>query len=172
MEYVPVFLPDGTLPHKYENDAPWDSVRQKPRPRFVWPRDGKRTSRLGRAKDLLQGRGPDIFISTHGDRPTRGRWTNRALMDPFLFDNTNDPMPWAKRDPNEQYDFLTRRYRAPQRWTWSDAKWPLKDADRYMHPLAFRCEEGDWFQLRNMAPFPGHFLPGHNMPFMRRPPFA
>ncbi|KIV99807.1 uncharacterized protein PV09_08611 [Verruconis gallopava] len=131
---------------------------------FVWPSDGKRKRTWGRWKDIFASKGPDIFVSKLGDRPSRNQWRNKHLdftpEDPGF--NTHVDLPWAKR--RKPYDFRERKYRNkrnPGDVVWRDATWPRRGADHYEQPLNFRCEHGRWFNMR-WAPFGGTVLEGYN----------
>ncbi|KAF2425240.1 hypothetical protein EJ08DRAFT_404064 [Tothia fuscella] len=130
------------------------------RKQFVWPSDGKRKGTWGRWKDLMEGKGPDIYVAGQNQRPSRDEWKNR-IQDDFIFNDAVRPAHrFAKRAGDKHYDFRTRRYRRdyPDRVNWADAIWPRWDADQYDHPLAYRCEHGDWYNL-SWAPFGGVRLP-------------
>ena len=139
---------------------------KKRRLAWVWPSDGKRKHTWGRWKDVASGEGPDIFVTRHGNRPSRNQWRNKFLdftpEDPGF--NTHRDMPWAKRPEKEAYDFRERVYRkkkGPGDIFWTDATWPSRGADYYKRPLNFRCERGDWFNL-SWAPFGGVVLDEYN----------
>lgn len=137
---------------------------KKRRLAFVWPSDGKRKHTWGRWKDILSSRGPDIFVTKHGDRPSRNQWRNN-FMDWTPEDqgfNTHIDVPWARR--REPYDFRERRYRRkehPGDIFWSDATWPRRGADHYKHPLNYRYGHGGWYNM-TWAPFGGTVLEGYN----------
>lgn len=96
----------------YNNEplAPWTPRRMA----FVWPRDGKRDhTKFGRLKDILQNKGPDIFVSNGlNARPTRNTWANRPWLDQDdgIVHSIASPMPWARRQRNQSYNFRTRKY--------------------------------------------------------------
>lgn len=120
----------------------------KPRYAFIWPKDGRRDSKGGRLKDILQGRGPDVFISIKGEKgpwkgPTRARWSRWADLSTIDYDDALTPPWWARR--YGRYDFRTRRYKQPDAHTWSDARWREGARDKF--PLAYRCRHGGWYQL-------------------------
>lgn len=126
--------------------AHFNAPSSRGRPQFVWPRDGKNGSTWGRWKDIFTGKGPDIFVTARGQRPTRARWANRPTMDPFVPDDNVGAMPFIhRRDP---YDFRRRRYRRDDKWTWIDARWDRNRLNRERnYPTAYRCRHGDWYQM-------------------------
>lgn len=148
---------------------------KKRRNAWVWPSDGKHKRSWGRWKDIIEGKGPDIFITKHGDRPSRNQWKNNfqdaTPEDPGF--NTHIDMPWATR--TRPYDFRERRYRRPKGPNdifWSDATWPSKAADHYKQPINYRCAHGDWFNM-TWSPFGGVPMEGYNgVPLRHRGIFA
>lgn len=121
------------------------------RPQFVWPRDGRNSSTWGRWKDVVSGKGPDIFVARGGQRPNRNSWARRPWLDPLLPDDTLPAMPWA--DSTRPYDFRRRRYKHDDRWTWWDARWERNRLGKERnYPTAYRCRHGDWYQM-NRHPF-------------------
>jgi hypothetical protein len=140
---------------------------------FIWPSDGKRKSTWGRWKDLGSGKGPDIYVAPLSQRPTRNHWKNRMqdinLNEQGEIEAREDArraMPWARRDPDEPYDFRTREFRKDKPGVWAEAVWPRYDADQFDNPLSYRCRHGDWYNTR-WAPFGGVPLPQYN--FHRNP---
>lgn len=135
-----------------------------PRKAFVWPIDGKRKSTWGRWKDIGSSKGPDIFVTNLGNRPTRNHWKNRFQdWDPENDERWEDTLraaPWARRSPAKHYNFYSRKYQwdKPGRYTWSDAIWPRHDADQHDFPLSYRCKHDEWYNMR-WAPFGGVPLP-------------
>jgi len=135
---------------------------QKGKLAFVWPRDGKRNTTFGRFKDILQNQGPDMFVMRNGARPLRTSWTNRRITswddpDRHLYDDTRNPMFWAKRGQDEKYDFRTRKYGKTNRYTWADAYWMQPTGrkgnkqSKQNFPMAYKCNHGRWYQM-----FPNH----------------
>lgn len=130
---------------------------------YVWPSDGKRKYTWGRWKDILSSKGPDVFVSKLGDRPSRNQWRNKH-MDTTPEDpghNTHVDMCWAKR--RKPYDFRSRSYKwsRPGHIVWRDATWPRRGPDHYKQPLNYKCEHGRWYNM-NWSPFGGVVLEGHN----------
>lgn len=111
--------------------------REDKKRQIVWPKDKKQKGAhsWSRWKDILTGKGPDMWISRRDSfgphRPVWSGWQSpyykRRIFDNlgYLYRRTNtlEPLPWAKRPRWEKYDFRTRRYQRPQRGTWSDVKW-------------------------------------------------
>ena len=180
MEYVPGahrwINGSGCPGHifRWNEPLPPHPYGKKRRNAWVWPSDGKRKRSWGRWKDILEGKGPDIFVTKHGNRPSRNQWKNNfqdeTPEDPGF--NTHIDMPWAKR--RRPYDFRERRYRWPKGRGdafWSDATWPSRGADHYKHPLNFRCEHGRWHNMK-WSPFGGVPLEGYNTRLRDRGTFA
>lgn len=143
---------------------------KKRRLAWVWPSDGKRKHTWGRWKDLLEGTGPDIFVTKYGNRPSRNQWKNNfqdlTTDDPGW--NTHVDMPWARR--RKPYDFRERTYRRKGGVGdifWSDATWPRRGADHYKQPINYRCEHGRWFNMA-WSTFGGVVLNGYNNPVRKR----
>ncbi|KAF1812969.1 hypothetical protein P152DRAFT_473492 [Eremomyces bilateralis CBS 781.70] len=105
----------------------------KPHYNLIWPRDHHNGTRRSRWKDLLTGRGPDIFLSITASpaaQPVpRARWSRWTQFDPLLDDASLPPLwPAARyRRPGKVYDFRSRTYRYPRAYSWSDV-----DAERGM----------------------------------------
>lgn len=142
----------------------------KRRPAFIWPRDKGRTNSppvsWRRWKDVLTGKGADIFIGREGSlQPHRPLWSNWTDADPWgrTLDNLgyrDNRTPLirlgAGNDQTKKYDFRTRKYRTPRMGMWSDVKW-----ERRRHPQnahyhrdatgveVFDRTRGDWRMLEN-----------------------
>ena len=110
---------------------------------MVWPRDKKRNS-WGRLRDILTGKGPDIWCTRQGSlAPHRPIWSNwRAQRnDPlhawdnlgYLYENDEGGPHWfgAERPNNVKYDFKKRRYRVPDGEAWSDVKYDRNNRSIY-----------------------------------------
>ncbi|MCJ1472741.1 hypothetical protein MMC13_001390 [Lambiella insularis] len=108
----------------------------KHRRAFIWPRDKGKTNSppisLRRWKDILTGKGPDIFIGREGSlRPHRPQWSNwtdtvdgMTLDNLGYRDNTADMLRLGHGfDQRKRYDFRTRKYGTPHLGMWSDVKW-------------------------------------------------
>ncbi|KAF2828355.1 hypothetical protein CC86DRAFT_192265 [Ophiobolus disseminans] len=134
---------------------------------FIWPKDGRMDSKLGRFKDILKNRGPDIYLTKNAhrldymaNRPTRerwGGWTHLDDRDSYNSLNSKKFAPWVQhewlggREPGYTYDFRTRKYGVPNRRTWSDAQWP--DSKKAKWPEAIRDVYGDSWQDRHWLPY-------------------
>ncbi|KAF2444918.1 hypothetical protein P171DRAFT_286172 [Karstenula rhodostoma CBS 690.94] len=136
----------------------------KPYYHLVWPKDKDRGN-LGRFKDILQGKGPDIHLSISAqkhdymvNRPLRGRWSNWERLDPRL----SGPNPWPGQynalkapcwvgDASKKYNFHTRKYEDFHHGMWTDAIWqgPNKNSD---WPDQYRDVYGVWRQDRHWQP--------------------
>lgn len=113
--------------------------RHDKKKQIVWPRDKKQKGAhdSSRWKDVLTGKGPDMWISGRdSDGPHRPVWTgwqsppwprHGQRWDNLGYNYRRDdemvPLPWARRPRWERYDFKERRYRMPRAGTWSDVKW-------------------------------------------------
>ncbi|EOA82897.1 hypothetical protein ACJQWK_04775 [Exserohilum turcicum] len=144
---------------------------------FIWPKDGKNGSSWGRIKDVLRNNGPDIYVAFGArqtdcvsNRPPRSQWAGYPHLDDrgmtFSF-NSQKFAPWTKssmlggREYGLSYDFRTRKYVKPNRWTWTDAIWqqePYKNRKANSYPEAVRMLDGQWFQDTQYLP---QFLAGH-----------
>lgn len=134
---------------------------------FVWPKDGKNVTSWGRFKDILRNQGPDMYVTFNAEkhdymhnRPTRATWSCQTTLDDRDVGNvytfgSKKPAPWVKkgilaggREWGKSYDFRTRKFDYPNRYTWSDAVWqtgPWKN--KYNpYPEAVRNIYGQWFQ--------------------------
>ena len=162
MAFFPVVQP-WEPPHTYYDgfswvkegpDGPTPLPNFKPKYEWVWPKDGKRGSKLGRVADILQGKGPGVFISAYGDkrdklwsRPSREQWSNWHHLDPW-HPQPNYFLPTNfHQNPFKSYDFHGRRYKYPQHHHWTDVRWPpgAKTKDRI--PNSKRDVFGQWWQL-------------------------
>ncbi|KAL8960282.1 MAG: hypothetical protein Q9193_002988 [Seirophora villosa] len=110
----------------------------------VWPRDKKQKGphTLGRFRDVLSGKGPDMWIGPRGPegptKPEWSRWDRGPTWGKFhnlsYRDNRDQQVPaWAPGQAagNKRYNFKTRKYEVPRFSTWSDVKWDRKG----QHPL-------------------------------------
>jgi hypothetical protein len=107
------------------------------RPRHYWTRpcDGKRTGAWGRFKDAITGEGPDVFVTTSGDRrtlmrdrPQKWQWSGWPIDGARNLDWLTDPdfrqqdamlswnASWTKTSSRTgaYYNFKTRRYETPR----------------------------------------------------------
>ncbi|KAF2097023.1 hypothetical protein NA57DRAFT_77274 [Rhizodiscina lignyota] len=147
--------------------APWTVRRKTPkRHALIWPKDGKRGTRLGRLADILTNSGPDIFVATHRgrglgwDAPTRSQWSrwdflDRPENDPWAFnavigDGPRDrgigkPFWHARRGAAQKYDFRTRKWKDGHEGMWSDVKWETGAKTKDQIPRRFRTPDGWWF---------------------------
>lgn len=137
---------------------------QKPRLAFVWPKDGKRTTTMGRLADIMQNRGPDIHVMTHRgqrgnlslgwDAPRRGQWSRWAELDDNPenelagnFCRVAPPMPWARRGPAKKYDFRTRKWVNLRNDLWSDVEWEAGARTNDQIPRRWRDADGYWWRV-------------------------
>jgi hypothetical protein len=139
---------------------------------LVWPKDGRRNTTWGQLKDILQNKGPDMYLTINADkhdymhnRPTRARWAGHTNLDDRGLENsckfsTRKHAPWAGkrmlggRKPDLSYDFRTRKYHEEHRQTWTDALWqPEPRTNKWNpYPEAIRNIYGEWFQNYNYVP--------------------
>ena len=139
---------------------------------FIWPKDGRKGTKLGRFKDILQGKGPDIFVTCAADpkdfvakRPSRAQWTRHTHLDgphqPGF--SASKFAPWTEggmlsggRSRKEAYDFRTRKYVKRYPGMWTDALWqsePYKNRDYNTFPEAIRHMDGIWWQDAQHLPW-------------------
>ncbi|OQO10670.1 hypothetical protein B0A48_03968 [Cryoendolithus antarcticus] len=147
----------------------------RPKHYFTRPSDGKRPGFLGRLKDVAQGEGADVFITTSGDkrtlmrdRPQRYDWAGWGLNPWELWERqTLDPdwrlqdqmliseAPWsvgvAPRGGN-RYNFRSRLFeddgklaRQPRSRVWMDARWAPGVGRRSQFPECVKDMAGDWY---------------------------
>lgn len=142
----------------------------KPYYHLIWPKDKDR-GKLGRLKDILQGKGPDIHLSISAqkndhlhNRQLRGRWSNWPGFDRRVSGVNVWPGQFTLRDPfwvgdgSTQYNFFTRKYEGFHPAMWSDAIWqgPHKNSQ---WPDQYRDVNGKWRQDDGWDPR----RPGQNM---------
>ncbi|CAE7213662.1 hypothetical protein PTNB85_07022 [Pyrenophora teres f. teres] len=140
---------------------------------FVWPKDGRNGSKWGRLKDVVQNKGPDIFVAfgAHksdcvSNRPSRSQWAGHLHLDDrgtTLGFNPQKFAPWTRngmlggRDAGLSYDFRTRKHVEPNTDMWTDAIWqaePYKNRKWNNYPEAVRMWNGRWVQDIQYLPFP------------------
>lgn len=105
-------------------------VPRRPRKRgsqFVWPRDKPHSSILGRWKDVLSGKGPDVWVTRRGsDGPHRPVWSGwrGPGWDNLGYKYVDGPdgpdQPLARgRDKTKKFNFRTRKFEhlSPEMWT-------------------------------------------------------
>jgi hypothetical protein len=121
---------------------------------FIWPKDGKRGTTMGRWKDLLQNKGPDIHVSIGADkgdhlynRQRKPRWAEWTHMDPRGPDGALPAARWTRkhRRPGVSYDFKTRKYGRENGNTWTDVRWPM-EPNEGMPAYAYRDLNNRWWQ--------------------------
>ncbi|OCK85827.1 hypothetical protein K432DRAFT_286107 [Lepidopterella palustris CBS 459.81] len=154
--FEPVHLPWERRPAEFIPGHGWYQGGNrrhgvKPHYAFIWPKDGKRGTTLGRWKDIIHGTGPDIHISISADkkdhmhnRQRRARWAKWTHLDDRGPDGAlRDPV-WARKP--KRYDFRTRKYCYPCSRTWTDARWGDEPNDHFPFPYAIRDTLGQWWQ--------------------------
>jgi hypothetical protein len=138
---------------------------------FIWPRDPLPVGKWGfgrRLKDVLQGKGPDIFIGdidTPFIRPTRGRWSRWPDIygDPGAHHALPPILPFTDRG-EKRYDFRKRRYRVPRHNTWSYVAYQTIDDPNWQSQKAFVV----WDTFGNaypLHPWENTFLGNHHDDF-------
>ncbi|KAL9094663.1 MAG: hypothetical protein Q9165_002932 [Trypethelium subeluteriae] len=161
MAHFPVLQP-WEPPHVYHDGYSWVQEGPlgptpvhniKPKYEWVWPKDGKRGSKFGRMADILERKGPGIFIAAHGDkrdkqwnRPSRDEWSNWNYLDPWFpspnfFNLTN-----FHQNPYKAYDFRQRRYKYPKFNHWTDVRWRPGAREKDKNPRAKRDVFGQWYE--------------------------
>ncbi|KAF9740235.1 hypothetical protein PMIN06_007039 [Paraphaeosphaeria minitans] len=140
----------------------------KPYYHLVWPKDKDR-GKLGRLKDILQGKGPDIHLSISAqkndymwNRPVKERWSGwRINRSGSLYGWPGQKRlqgpPWVGKQ-TKLYDFCTRKYDDWHPDMWTDAIWqgPRKNSE---WPHQIRDVSGMWYQNDSWNPF----APGQKM---------
>jgi hypothetical protein len=110
------------------NRKAWDK-------QIIWPRDKKQggAHTWRRWKDILTNKGPDMWLSQRNSpglhRPVWTGWNQEGrdnLGYHYRNDNQVRPPRWARRPEWQRYDFHQRKYRMPDRLTWTDVKWSRK----------------------------------------------
>ena len=138
----------------------------KPSKAFVWPKDGKRGTTWGRFKDILQNKGPDIYLTLNAEkhdymhnRPSRARWAGHTDLDDPRPEsscplNYRKYAPWVQRHSAVAYDFRTRKYLLPHQEMWTDVVWQPKGTawKGNVYPEAVRDNYGEWWQDFNYMP--------------------
>ena len=130
---------------------------------WIWPRDTRpgeswRRNRWLTFKDVLTGKGPDIFVGSvdkDPKRPSRARWSNWGYVfgdtppDGISF-NQIHPIFGADRT-NQVYDFRSRRwrhYKGPDPGMWSDRR---RCPNKYAKvPLGFRDAAGQRYDSSDL----------------------
>ena len=127
------------------------------KPQWVWPKD-KHQSFGGRLKDVLSGKGPDIFINLKGDpgphRSVWSGWNQHGLTCNInQYGYTTVPALWSERNHHGErfgamplpksaerreregqvYDFRKRRYQRKGRADWSDAHRSRENPERVLY---------------------------------------
>ncbi|RAR02489.1 hypothetical protein DDE82_004080 [Stemphylium lycopersici] len=160
---------------------------------FIWPKDGKNGSSLGRMKDIFRNTGPDMYVAFGArptdcvsNRPSRSQWAGHTHFDDggmaFSF-NSHKFAPWTRakalggREHSLSYDFRTRKHAKPNQWTWTDAIWqqePYKNRKWNCFPEAVQTVDGRWYQDTQCLPqFRGGPVDnefGTGFPFRQFPP--
>lgn len=135
---------------------------------LIWPKDGKHETKWGRFKDIMSNQGPDMYVSISAneseimnDRPRRHQWIGFAdTDDDFIINPSLKARSWTKngalggRTPGLSYDFRTRQYGRPNRYSWIDAVYkPEKSRSKLdPYPEAIRNHQGRWFQKHAYPP--------------------
>ena len=126
--------------------------------KWVWPRDKGNVGRWSRLKDVCSGKGPDIFVTSQRSRgPYRTEWSNcssQALRNggcysASMLDNLGyrcgnhdqlDAPVWARRSPEQAYDFKSRRYCKPLYEHWQHVG---RDIQAHRKPIYILTREMD-----------------------------
>ena len=107
--FVPVLLPWQRRLAEHVPGHGWyqggERLRRvKPHYTFIWPKDGKRGSKMGRWKDIFANEGPDIHVAISADkrdtlynRQRRAQWSRWTELDDREPDGAleNRP-PWVR----------------------------------------------------------------------------
>ncbi|KAI9886901.1 MAG: hypothetical protein M1823_001270 [Watsoniomyces obsoletus] len=96
-------------PHHQSSTKPWDRLG------FIWPcdRPSRRRGFRGGFLDILQGKGPDMYISNFRQGPVLD-WVDWARYPefgpiPWRYDDSSKTPPWARRG-DHAYDLKRRKY--------------------------------------------------------------
>ena len=127
---------------------------------WIWPRDTRpgqswKRNRWLSFKDVLTGKGPDIYVGSldkDPKRPSRERWSNWGYV---FGDIPPDDRPFNQIHPifgadrtNQVYDFRSRRwktYKGQNTGMWSNRRrCPNKHAKM---PLEYRDARGEWYDF-------------------------
>lgn len=96
---------------------------------WIWPKDPRpgnpsRWPKRWRLRDIFTNKGPDIYVGVIGksnkgsSEMTSTSKTDWARWNGEL-DKDETPIPWARRDTSQRYDFRRRKYQTPDQGTWS-----------------------------------------------------
>lgn len=111
---------------------------------------------MGRLKDILQNKGPDVHVAVSAhkkdymhNRPRKAEWARHWDLDdrgPFgeLHDHSHLQ--------GKAYDFKTRKFRHHYPGMWTDAKWQPEPNEKIKYPKALRNVWGEWFQNPHYVP--------------------
>lgn len=132
---------------------------------WIWPSDRRpgqswKRNRWSSFKDVLTGKGADIYIGSldkDPHRPSRPRWSNWGhYFDGIPLDEREVLLPFGCKDRSGQvYDFRTRRYKSiagGPRGMWSDVR---RCPNKYARvPISYRDAYGIPYDLSH-----AHFDP-------------
>jgi hypothetical protein len=137
---------------------------------LVWPKDKDR-GKFGRFKDIIQNKGPDIYLSIGAqkhdytwNRPVKERWSgwhldrSGSLYDwPGQFVHKELEPFWVGKQ-SKYYNFHTRKYEDWHPGMWTDAIWqgPGKNSD---YAVQVRNVDGMWYKEQSWDPR----VPGQKM---------
>ena len=145
--FVPVLLPWQRRLAEHVPGHGWyqggERLRRvKPHYTFIWPKDGKRGSKMGRWKDIFANEGPDIHVAIIADKLDAliidkgelsgldGRnWTTESQKEPWKIGHRGFGISTDKK-----YDFRTRKYGRPEWDTWTDARWQEEPNEHFYYP--------------------------------------
>ena len=118
---------------------------------FIWPKDPRpgrhyRRGAAGRWKDVLTGKGPDIFIGRewNAENPSKQIWSNWKSLEAYANPFGREAEDWYDRNPKallggkrtEPYDFKTRKYKRWSPGVWSDVAYTCLPEER--QPMWYR----------------------------------
>ena len=128
---------------------------------FVWPRDKPHSSIFGRWKDVLQGKGPDVWVTRRGSdgphRPVWSGWRTQGLISHGAVEYDNLGYKYVEKEDGPDlmfghrakdkrfYDFRTRtfgRQNKPHAYT------DIKYCKQHRVPIYHRGrhEADDWWE--------------------------
>lgn len=168
-------------PWAYGYDGPEPPRHTRKRAgQFVWPRDKPGMTVFGRWKDVLSGKGPDVWVARKGSdephRPVWSGWRRTGHITPGAVPYDNNGYKWTDRPDGPEvffghhrggknfYDFRTRTYGRPDKpHVWTDVKRCGQHGVEIYH--RGRHEGDDWWEDRfaeyENGPDPFKYNPGN-----------
>ncbi|KAJ4305221.1 hypothetical protein N0V90_000752 [Kalmusia sp. IMI 367209] len=166
-QYKPVIQPFRSRPAEYlypqrsnfrgiwfQDGVPISVKRKDKKYAIVWPKDGKNGNKWGRFKDVVSGKGPDMFVTVGAHemdymchRPRKPRWAGHTDLDdrgPDCFVG-NVPGVESREQRDRAYDFQSRKYHYRFPGMWTDALWAGSPNSKEIIPDSFKDWTGQWW---------------------------